>query len=366
MDSNALSQLFFHLNLIPTIGPGIVEKLVKRVGSQRLLECRAWSIADFIQQAGLSERTASLLYTGLRDTELVKREIDALEKVDATCITVADEAYPKQLHAIHLPPLVLYVKGSVQALAKPGLALVGSRLATNYAKQAIEMILTQALPRQIPIISGGARGADTMAHTLCLQGQGTTVAVLGSGLGQLYPPENRRLFEKISNEGGAVISSYPLMTSPLPGNFPARNRIIAGLSSAIIVVQAAEKSGALITAKMALDEGRSVGAVPGPFNEELSAGCNELISQGAHVVASSQHVQALMGWATTEVTQKMHQMTVTAPIKNPLESFCSAPRTLEEVAHFLKVSTQEAEALLFQAQLDGTIDTDILGRYKTN
>lgn len=210
-------------------------------------------------------------------------ELDRVRELGFHLLTLDDPQYPYQLKNIHAPPPVLYVKGSPAALDCRGLGIVGSRAATSYGRGVAARIATGLAQRGFTIISGLALGIDTEAHKGALAAAGLTVAVLGCGLDIVYPEENRGLFQKIS-ENGAVISEYPLGTKPDGFRFPARNRIISGLSLGVLVVEAAPRSGSLITAGHALEQGREVFAVPGRVDSFKSSGTHSLLKQGAKLV----------------------------------------------------------------------------------
>ncbi len=204
-------------------------------------------------------------------------------------MTIFDDNYPELLKNIHLPPTILYCKGSLFLkneidLNAHTISFVGPRDTNNYGIQAVRLLVPPVCQSGFSIISGGALGVDTAVHQSTLEVAGRTIVVIGSGLLKPYPAVNQKLFEKISNNNGLLISSFPLNAQAHPGNFPARNRIISGLSQAVVVVQASEKSGALITARYALEQSRTVFVVPGPITDALSLGSNKLIAQGAFVV----------------------------------------------------------------------------------
>lgn len=196
-------------------------------------------------------------------------------------ITIANEKYPKQLKLIYDPPKSIYVFGNVDILNTPGIAIVGCRDATEYGKKATIYFSYNLAKENITIISGLAKGIDSFAHMGALKAYGRTIAVIGSGLDNIYPKENEKLAQEIIQNGGAIISEYPLGTKPEKQHFPERNRIISGLSQAIIVIEAKEKSGSLITADFAMEQGRDVYAVPGNINSKNSIGTNNLIKDGA-------------------------------------------------------------------------------------
>ena len=198
-------------------------------------------------------------------------------------VTFFDEEYPEYLRQTVDCPVVLYIRGDFTKIKFPGIAVVGSRRASVYGKSAARLFGSQLARRGISVISGMARGIDTAAHQGCLEACGKTAAVLGSGLAKIYPPENKPLYSKIASSG-CVVSEFPMMTAPCAGNFPRRNRIISGLSAGVIVVEAAKRSGALITSRCALEQGREVFAVPGKIGQAQAAGTNMLIQQGAKLV----------------------------------------------------------------------------------
>lgn len=211
-------------------------------------------------------------------------EMRRAEKLGIRIVTISDDEYPELLKEIYDPPLALYIKGRLDFDA--GIGVVGSRRASLYGLTCARNFGRELSLRGMAIISGFARGVDTSAHRGAIDAGGKTFAVLGSGLNRIYPAENENLIPKILEYKGGIISEYPLDTGPLPHNFPRRNRIISGLSSGVLVVEAAKNSGALITADCALEQGREVFALPGKVDSETSSGTNNLIRQGAKIVVS--------------------------------------------------------------------------------
>ena len=211
-------------------------------------------------------------------------------KIEEICI--CNKEYPEQLKYIYDPPQKLYVLGNKEILTQKGVAIVGSRKATEYGKKVALQISKELSEKGINIISGLALGIDTYAHLGTLQenGKGKTIAVLGSGLDEIYPKQNIELAKQILKRGGCIITEYPTGTKPEKLNFPQRNRIISGLASGVVVVEATEKSGALITAEFALEQGREVFAVPGNIYSETAIGTNNLIKQGAKLVTSYEDI----------------------------------------------------------------------------
>lgn len=293
-----LRQFLLHLNLSDGIGPATVSLLLRRLGitdaqqlsSERVQQFYQLDVRGWQQQLHCSPRIAEFLVQGLRNQQRLAQELALIEQYQITWQTVLDPAYPAILKRLTQPPVVLYWQGDSQILQQPALAVVGSRQADQYAAQVIQELVPPLVQAGFVIVSGGAIGADTMAHRATLQANGRTVAVLGSGLLQPYPNSNRGLFREIVAQGGVVVSPFALNCSALVGNFPARNQIIAGLSAGTIVVQAAQKSGARITAECTLNQGRELFVVPGRFGEALSAGCHELVAEGAKLIHSVQDV----------------------------------------------------------------------------
>lgn len=200
-------------------------------------------------------------------------------------ITMDDAEYPKNLRNIYDPPKQLYVNGTLLAQDEFAVALVGSRRASIYGLEACEKLAYELASRGVTVVSGMARGIDSAAHRGALKARGRTIAVMGSGHNDIYPPENKELYAEIAKTG-AVVTEYENDVPPLPENFPKRNRIISGLALGVVVVEAARNSGALITARLALEQGREVFAVPGKISSNTSAGTNELIKDGAKLVQS--------------------------------------------------------------------------------
>ncbi len=219
------------------------------------------------------------------------RELELLDKMNIKVITIIEDEYPAWLKNIYSPPPIVYYRGNFIEIMKQkkGIAIVGSRKATYYGRKVAREIAAELASRGYIIISGLARGIDTNAHLGSLEAGGVTIAVLGCGIDRIYPAENRSLTYRII-EKGAIISEFPIHTKPEKGNFPRRNRIISGLTLGTLVVEAAEKSGALITADFALDQGKEVFAIPGSVHSFLSKGCHNLIKQGAKLVHNYQDI----------------------------------------------------------------------------
>jgi DNA processing protein len=233
--------------------------------------------------------SAQAIATG-KALELAREEQGRTAAGGAQVITLDDAVYPSQLKQIYDPPPLLYLKGNVEALSRPGIAMVGTRHPTPYGSGMAERLATDLAAHGLVIFSGMARGVDTASHRGALAAKGCTVAVFGTGIDVPYPKENTRLSEQILASGGALISEFPMGTFPAPQNFPIRNRIISGIAIGVLVVEAAEYSGTRITARCALEQSRDVFAVPGNVTNKNSWGPNTLIKQGAKLVATWEDV----------------------------------------------------------------------------
>jgi DNA processing protein len=236
-----------------------------------------------LESCGIPARAAQAVFAqeGLKEAE---GELKAAEKAGCRLVVYDGEDYPPLLRQIPDAPLLLYVRGDVKILARIAVAMVGTRKPSAYGSQVAHRLARDLADRQVVVVSGLARGIDTCAHRGALEAKGgKTVAVQGRGMDDIYPRENRKLAEKIA-ENGAVISEFPIGTGPVPENFPIRNRIISGLSLGVLVIEAAEYSGSLITARLALDQNRDVFALPGNITSAQSFGPNHLIKQGAKLV----------------------------------------------------------------------------------
>jgi DNA processing protein len=352
-----IRKSLLHLSLIPGIGPATINTLIAGNCFGREQSLYEYAASDLVRMYGIGLQYAEKISAGLRDTTLLDRELELLEKHALSYITCADENYPSALHHIPCPPPVLYVHGALHAAYENTLAIVGARTANWYGKKVIEQLVPPLVASGWTIVSGGARGADSMAHEATLQAGGTTIAILGSGLLKPYPLDNKKLFERIVASGGALVSIFPLYADPTPGNFPARNRIIAGLSRGCVVVQAAARSGALITAEYALEQGRQIFAVPGPFDEPLSEGCHQLINRGARLTTTAadiaQEFELPVPNAPVHPTAAakvlLHEKQVT------LMQYCSKPTSFEELLVQTGFSLPELTTFLLELQLDGKL-----------
>lgn len=375
-------HIILHLTLIDGVGPGSIWKIMERSDMQ-ISDLYLLSLFDWMNVFDLSEKTASKIFVGLSDKKILEQELYLIEKNNIQWITIADESYPSLLKEIHLPPAVLYYQGkenfSDKSIVKR-LSIVGSRKATVYGQRAINAIVPDLVAAGYTIVSGGALGIDTMAHKAALACGGKTIAVLGSGLLRPYPNANKKLFAEIIERGGSIVSSYPLTTEPFPGNFPARNRIITGLSRGCLVVQAAQKSGALISAHCALEQGRDVFAVPGLFDDALSAGCHEIIQQGAKLTVSSSDILSEFGDKVTcmDKQENILQRELFVPVsastlgipcevshnmglRQKIIAACRQPISYDDIIIATQLSSEVVQDELLNLQFEGIIEQDFTG-----
>jgi DNA processing protein len=268
------------------LGPTKARKLVEHFGTPEAV-FRA-SLTE-LESTGIQAVSAQSIATG-KSAELAREEIARAATAGVTVISVDDPAYPPRLKEIYDPPLILYIRGNPALLARPGIAMVGTRHPTPYGTGMAERLACDLASQGLVIISGMARGVDTASHRGAISAKGKTIAVFGTGVDVIYPKENSRLSEQILSLGGALISEFPLGTFAAPQNFPIRNRILSGMSVGVLVVEAAEYSGTRITARCALEQNRDVFAVPGNVTNKNSWGTNTLIKQGAKLTATWEDV----------------------------------------------------------------------------
>ncbi|MGI8495069.1 MAG: DNA-processing protein DprA, partial [Pyrinomonadaceae bacterium] len=260
--------------------------------------------------------------------EKAEEELEKVREIGGDVLNLDDGSYPFLLREIADPPITLYVKGDWQAcFDAPCVALVGSRRCSTYGENASQMLARDLAANGVCVVSGLARGIDTAAHRGAIQTKGRTIAVLGTGIGQVYPKENAKLVDEILDKGGAIVSQFPLETPPIPENFPYRNRIISGLSLAVLIVEASERSGSLITARLAMEQNREVMAVPGNITSKNSFGTNYLIKDGAKLV---QQWQDVVSELSPEISAALLPPKIDAEKKNVSKQPELAPADLTE------------------------------------
>jgi DNA processing protein len=283
-DQNRLAWVA--LTLTPGLGPKRILKAAEALPD--LASLFRLSLTE-LESLNFPAPSAQFLFTGKARTE-AERELVRMGEQKGLILTFADEEYPERLREIFDPPPVLWVLGDVKLLARPSIAIVGTRHPTPYGTGMAEILARDLATHKLVILSGMARGVDTAAHKGALAAHGSTIAVWGTGIDVIYPKENKSLAENILVSGGAIVSEYRLGTFPAPQNFPKRNRILSGMSVGVLVVEAGENSGTRVTARCALEQDRDVYAVPGNVTTRNAWGPNTLIKQGAKLVATWEDV----------------------------------------------------------------------------
>jgi DNA processing protein len=274
------------LTLTPGLGPTRVARAVELAGDPgRLFEM---SLTE-LESLRIPAKSAQFIADG-RARVAAEKEAKMVIDAGALFLTPQDEAYPARLLEIYDPPTILWVRGQVELLSRPGIAVVGTRAPSAYGSGMAELLSRDLANRGMVILSGMARGVDTAAHKGALDAGGKTVAVWGTGLDVVYPKENKKLAESIVLSGGAIVTEFPMGTFPAPQNFPIRNRVLSGMSVGVLVIEAAEYSGTRITARCAMEQNRDVYAVPGNVTNKNSWGPNTLIKQGAKLTATWEDV----------------------------------------------------------------------------
>lgn len=344
------------LALTPGLGPATLKKLVQRFGSaleilaasrKDLEGCpflRKDSLRSLCDQRSIAKATAD-------------KELRLAENAGITLLCWDDPLFPPLLKEISDPPPILYVLGSPQLLSAPGIAMVGARAASSYGLQVAERMATELARRDLVIISGFALGIDTAAHRGALAAGGKTIAVMGCGLDIIYPAQNRKLHGQIASLG-AIISETPLGTPPEGFRFPARNRIISGLSLGVVVVEAAHRSGTLITAHQALEQGRDVFAIPGRIDSPKSEGCHRLIQEGAKLVFSAADILEELALATTAASpaETRVQARPLPPEEGRVFSLLEVyPRNIEEIIQAAQLPAHRISEILLNLELLGLV-----------
>jgi DNA processing protein len=289
-----------------------------------------------------------------------EEEWKRLKDLGGSLLTLEEENYPSLLAQIPDPPLVLYFFGQLEMGPYP-LAVVGSRSVTSYGRRVVRDWISELARAGLDIVSGLALGVDRLAHEEALRAEGYTVAVLGSGLDQVYPPENRSLAERIVRSGGAIVTEFPLGTPPRAQNFPIRNRIISGLSKAVLVVEASLRSGSLITARLAAEQGREVMAVPGSIYSGRSHGCHQLICQGALLVDKPCQILETLGLkivsSPAEDASPVNSLTLSPEEDKVLERLEVYPMHVDDLVHLTGLEVSTLSGILLALELKGLIES---------
>lgn len=351
LDSSGERAYLIALSQVTHIGPVRLGRLRDRFDSLDL----AWNADERELQQVLDERTCRAVLAArvkVDPTALLER----IDRAGARVITVLDDGYPRILREIPGPPPVLYYRGTLPLDTEPTVAIVGTRRATPYGRDATTRIASELASAGVTIVSGLAKGIDGFAHRAAIDAGGKTIAVMASGVDIIYPPEHRQLAERVV-ESGALVSDYPPGTKPDAPNFPARNRIISGLSLATVVVEAPSRSGALITVGFAADQGRDVYAVPGSILSGASEGTNRLLRQGATPLTSA--ADLLDDLHLAPAAQQEEPAQTAFPITDEERAIyalvTAEPQHIDELAYSAGLTISQASALMTMLELKGLV-----------
>ena len=340
--------------MLRNIGTKRVETLLHRFGEHS--EILGRSKSSYHGLPGIGEAIIRDLSTF--DFHSLEHELKTMEKEGIRCLHLNDDEYPKLLRKIADPPLVLYLKGRLEKDAFC-FGVVGTRSPSQYGKMVAEKLSIELSRSGVRVVSGLARGVDTIAHRAALKCNAPTISVLGSGLLHIYPPENRSLAERIA-ESGALLSEQPLFRKPDKYNFPARNRIISGLSKGVLVAEAPVKSGSLITAELAIEQGREVFAIPSPITSNRGKGCNHLLRNGANFVEEIGDIIECFPELEAALTEKLHlskieQKVAEQPLSEQeralLKHLSDTPMHIDALASKTSIPSPVASALLLQLEM---------------
>jgi DNA processing protein len=343
---------WFALKSVPLVGNVTFRRLLEQFDSpEQVLKASAGELSR-IRGVGAPVVAAIRSHDYRAAAE---RECEAVARHGARVITFVAPEYPKALLEIPDPPPYLYVKGKLCG-SETSIAVVGSRRASSYGMLVTAKLATALAGSGVTVVSGLARGVDTAAHRGALSGGGRSIGVLGCGIDVVYPPENRKLFEEMADKG-AIVSEFPMGTLPLAENFPRRNRIISGISRGVLVVEATENSGSLITARFALDQGRDVFAIPGNINSSASRGTNRLIKEGAKLVEDVEDIlEELPERSGRAFPAEMGRDFGLAPREAALYTLLAdAPLHIDELIGKCGLTVSEVSATLLRLELKGAV-----------
>lgn len=358
MDKNTTYLLALHS--VDGLGPIRLKAILQYFKDPKL----AWEANESeLIKIGIPKNTVVLLAETRKKLE-PEIYAESIIKSGIKWVSIFDENYPKLLAQIYDPPTILYYKGNLDCAGRKTIAVVGTRKITGYGKVATEQFTKGLVDAGLTIVSGLARGVDSQAHLTTVSGGGKTIAVLGGGLNHIFPPENRGLAAKIASGFGAVVSEFPPDYPSLPGNFPARNRIISGLSLAVLVIEAAEDSGSLITARLALEQGREVFAVPGPVTSMLSKGPVDLIRDGARAVFNSDEILEELGINRVEsLESRVAIENLSEEERKVLEILENETMHIDEICRSLNLPSPKISALLLRMEISGLVTSMGAGIY---
>jgi DNA processing protein len=342
-----------YLLTIPNIGPGRIRRLFQVF--QNAQEILKSPVQKLICLDGIDYKLASQIKRG-GDANKAREQLAFIKGQKINYVTIWDKNYPSLLKRIADPPVILFYKGRIKDEGRKRIAVVGMRNPSQYGKSVTAEIVGQLVMWNISIVSGLARGIDSIAHHTAIRGGGETIAVLGCGIDKCYPPENSKLFEEIEKTG-LILSEYFMGTEPDAANFPKRNRIISGLSLGTLVIEAGERSGALISALFALNQNREVFAIPGHINNPKSMGTNRLIKQGAKLVQSVEDILEELGdtFSTDFLQPKPIPKNLKPFESKVLENLSGDPKHIDRIVLDLEESPSTVLSTLLSLELLGLI-----------
>lgn len=355
-------QYLVALHTVDGIGSVRLLKLFEHFGSGK----KVWEASDKeFRGLGIPDKVISAVKQAKMKV-VPERYLQTLLHSKIHILTLCDKEYPDNLKQIHNPPFLLYYKGHFPTYSN-SIGIVGTRKITSYGRTVTESLTTDLVAAGFLIVSGLARGVDTIAHQSCINANGKTIAVLGGGLNNIYPSENYKLSEEIAAQYGCVLSEFPPNYPNLAGNFPARNRIISGLSDAVLVTEAAEDSGSLITARFAAEQGKEVFAVPGPITSQLAKGPLSLIKDGAKLVTSVDDILNELGFESSLKGESLEQLMseLDHNSKMIVELLGAEMHHIDEISRALKLSIPEVSAILLKLEIKGLVKNRGSGMYST-
>ncbi len=357
------------LNMLPKIGPVKGRALIDYFGAAE--DIFTASKAQLERVHGIGPELVNILHNWDQYADPEKEVADATQR-GIHILTFNDPLFPNSLRQIHSCPLLLYVWGEIKELDHHAMAIVGSRHTTRYGRDQAHKFAYMLAKHGFTIVSGLARGIDTHAHEGAIAAEGRTIAVIGSGLAQIYPPENMSLAERIATQHGAVVTEFPLHTMPDKQTFPQRNRIVAAWSRGLLVVECPERSGSLITANNAVDMGKHLFAIPGPIDRTSSNGCNQLIRNGATLVTDPlQIVEEISSLSFKSPKDKNAAksepvLDVTAEERLILDALNEDDYSIDEITTITELPVHEVSSLLLKLELDGHVQTLAGMRFSKN
>lgn len=341
------------LHSIDGLGPVRLKKILDHFDSDPKL---AWEVdIREIKELGIPEPTCHLIMETRKKLD-PEKFAETIQKSGIKWMTFFDPDYPKLLKQIYDPPIILYYKGELLPEDEKAIGVVGTRKMTGYGKSVTEDFTKGLVAAGLTIVSGLAQGVDAAAHQAALDAGGRTLAILGGGLNYIFPPQNIRLAEEIASGRGALICEFPPEYPSMPGNFPARNRIISGLSLAILVTEAAEDSGSLITGRLALEQGREVFAVPGPITSNLSKGPISLIREGARVVMEVGEILEELGIGSLKNNlQTINTDSLSEQEKKILACLENENKHIDDICRELNLKVAEVSGNLLKMEITGLV-----------